>query len=383
MKKKVLFIALDGEITGANLSMITLAEKIRKFDIESRVIIPRIEGLEKLLQEKNIPYDVINSYPWIKNQNNGLVLNFVKMCIKKAINYKADMKIKSIIQENHIDILHINGIGYGVGAKAALKSNIKLVWHIREMLEEDFHEELYNKKYSYNILGKADKIITISECVMEKYKKLISSENIVKIYNGVATEQYFSKQRKLFAERKVKLMYAGTLSEAKGIMELIEAIHLLKEEVKEKIQVVAIGKASEEYRQVLEQKIQEYGLSSIITLQGFVENVAEEWKKADIACVCSRFEAFGRVTVEAMMAGCLVIGANVGGTVEIIEDNKSGLLYQKGKPIDLTEKIEYAVHNKEIAKKLASSGQVRAVEKFSEDRNTKEIYEVYHSLVDK
>ena len=38
------------------------------------------------------------------------------------------------------------------------------------MLEEDFHDELYNKNYSYKLLGKADKIITISECVMKKYQ---------------------------------------------------------------------------------------------------------------------------------------------------------------------------------------------------------------------
>lgn len=383
MKMRVLFIALDGEITGANLSMLTLAEAIRKFDIEARVVIPRVGGLEKFLQEKKIPYDVIRSYPWIKNQSNGFLMNFFKMSIKKVINFMADMKIMSIIQENHIDILHINGIGYGVGAKVALKCHIKLVWHIREMLEEDFHDELYNKKYTYKLLGKADKIITISECVMEKYQDLIANPNIVKIYNGVATEKYLSRQRKLFSGNKVKIMYAGTLSEAKGIMELIEAVHLLKKEVKEKIQVVAIGKASEEYKKVLEEKIKDYSLSSVVTLQGFVENVAAEWKKSDIGCICSRFEAFGRVTVEAMMAGCLVIGANTGGTAEIIEDGKSGLLYQQGNPKDLAEKIEYAVLNQETAEKIAFNGQVRAVEKFSEDRNSREIYGVYCSLLNK
>ncbi len=230
MKKKVLYIALDSEITGANLSMVTLAESVRKFNLETSVVLPRQGDLEKLLKEKKIPYDIIKSYPWIKNREDGFLMNFVKAVVKNIINRKADRKIQDIIVRDGINIVHINGIGYGVGAKAALKSHIKLVWHIRELLEEDFHDELYNKKYSYSLVAKADKIITISECVMEKYKNVIPNGNMVRIYNGVSTEKYKAHKRKLFVGEKIKIMYAGTLSEAKGIMQLVEAVHLLKKE---------------------------------------------------------------------------------------------------------------------------------------------------------
>lgn len=381
MRTNILFIALDSEITGANLSMVTLAEALREYDMNTTMVIPRTGNLEKLLKEKNISYDIVKSYPWIKNKENGKLVNLLKACVKRIINLEADSEIQKIIKRDQIHILHINGIGYGVGAKAALRSRIGLVWHIRELLEEDFHDELYNKERSYKLVSKADKIITISDCVTNKYKNLLPNSNIVKIYNGISVEKYWAEKRTLFIGDKVRIMYAGTLSEAKGIMELIEAIHLLKMEVKEKIQVVAIGKASDEYRKILDHKIQEYNLDSIITLKGFAEDVASEWKKADIACICSRFEAFGRVTVEAMMAGCLVIGADTGGTAEIIEDKKSGLLYQKGKPKDLAEKIEYVVQNKEAVKNLALNGQVRAVEYFSEDRNSREIYKVYEKIL--
>lgn len=380
MKKKVLYIALDSEITGANLSMVTLAESVRKFNLETSVVLPRQGDLEKLLKEKKIPYDIIKSYPWIKNREDGFLMNFVKAVVKNIINRKADRKIQDIIVRDGINIVHINGIGYGVGAKAALKSHIKLVWHIRELLEEDFHDELYNKKYSYSLVAKADKIITISECVMEKYKNVIPNGNMVRIYNGVSKEKYKAHKRKLFVGEKIKIMYAGTLSEAKGIMQLVEAVHLLKKEYKDKIQVTAIGKASEEYGRLLQQKVKEYQLESVISIPGFVQDMAAEWKSADIACVCSRCEAFGRVTVEAMMSGCVVIGSNTGGTAEIIEDGKSGFLYQQGNHKDLAEKIQLVIENQDIAGQVALAGQEAAVERFSEDRNTREIYEVYRTI---
>ena len=43
--------------------------------------------------------------------------------------------------------------------------------------------------------------------------------------------------------------------------------------------------------------------------------------------MCSKHEAMGRVTVEAMFYGCPVIGFNGGGTAEIIQDGKTGYLF--------------------------------------------------------
>lgn len=382
MSTNVLFIALDSEITGANLSMVTLAEALRKYDINTTMVIPRSGNLENLLKEKKISYDIVKSYPWIKNKENGKWVNFLKACAKEIINAKADYEIQKIIKRDQIHILHINGIGYGVGAKAALRSRIKLVWHIRELLEEDFHDELYNKKRSYKLVSKADKIITISECVTDKYEKLIQNSNMVKIYNGISVQKYKSEKKTLFGGDKVKIMYAGTLSEAKGIMQLVEAVHLLEPQYRNKIQVVAIGKASEEYHKILTEKVKKYGLESVISFPGFTENVAAEWAKADIGCVCSRCEAFGRVTVEAMMAGCVVIGSDTGGTAEIIEDKKNGFLYEQGNPKDLADKIQYVLRNLEEAKQIAMVGQRDVLSRFNEERNTKKIYEVYKSLLD-
>jgi glycosyltransferase involved in cell wall biosynthesis len=48
-----------------------------------------------------------------------------------------------------------------------------------------------------------------------------------------------------------------------------------------------------------------------------------------------RGEGFGRVTVEAMKVGRPVVGANGGGTVELIRDGWNGLFYRLGDAVDL------------------------------------------------
>lgn len=61
-------------------------------------------------------------------------------------------------------------------------------------------------------------------------------------------------------------------------------------------------------------------------------------KNMDVELVCSRAEAFGRVTAEAMLGGMSVIGSNTGGTVGLINHKKIGYLYSKS---DINELAEY------------------------------------------
>ena len=76
-----------------------------------------------------------------------------------------------------------------------------------------------------------------------------------------------------------------------------------------------------------------------IKIVPFVQDVAPFYANADIALVCSRAEAFGRVTIEAMKYGLPVIAANTGASPEIIKDGETGLLYEYGNQVSLEEKI--------------------------------------------
>ena len=93
--------------------------------------------------------------------------------------------------------------------------------------------------------------------------------------------------------------------------------------------------------------------------------------------VCSKYEAFGRVTVEAMMAGCLVIGANSGGTIELIEDGSTGVLFESGDYVDLVNKMIYVIENKNNAKKIAKNGRNVALQRFTALINASNIRNLY------
>ncbi|MFM9745581.1 glycosyltransferase, partial [Streptomyces brasiliscabiei] len=87
------------------------------------------------------------------------------------------------------------------------------------------------------------------------------------------------------------------------------------------------------------------GIESEVKLWGFSKNTEEFYQNNDVFIMGSVSEAFGRVTVEAMMNGMLVIGRNAGGTPEILDDGKFGLLFQTSD--ELANKLEYVLKNKQ------------------------------------
>jgi hypothetical protein len=89
---------------------------------------------------------------------------------------------------------------------------------------------------------------------------------------------------------------------------------------------------------------------------------------ADAVLVCSRMEAFGRVTVEAMLLNKPVIGTNTGGTMELIEEGRTGLTYEPGNAHQLANQIEKLIQDPVLRRTLAENGNKFANENFSKEK---------------
>lgn len=92
--------------------------------------------------------------------------------------------------------------------------------------------------------------------------------------------------------------------------------------------------------------------------------------------MCSYCEPFGRVTLEGMRSGLVVIGSNTGGTPEIIFDGEKGLLYRQGDPSDLAKKIKKIYEEESFAKTLADNAYNYSRSKFAPETNVDSINRV-------
>jgi len=103
--------------------------------------------------------------------------------------------------------------------------------------------------------------------------------------------------------------------------------------------------------------ISENGWSDRIRLLGYSDNPRQLMREADVTLVCSDSESFGRVTVESMGEGTPVIGADFGGTAEIVREDVNGLLYQPGDVDALSKRLRELAGDAELRGRLAEGAR--------------------------
>src|SRR5207247_7627515 len=123
-----------------------------------------------------------------------------------------------------------------------------------------------------------------------------------------------------------RLLVIGGLVEGKGPADAVRALaRLIKEGINAELSLV--GEPFPGYRAVLEEIVRSEALAERVHFVGRVRDASRFLQDADLLLVCSRSEAFGRATIEGMLARKPVVGARCGATAELIQDGITGLLY--------------------------------------------------------
>lgn len=170
MGLKILFTPSDNNLAGAFQSMVRLCILLRdKYGCDVLVLLRRNGRGEELLKENGIRYLKIKSYNWIIPDHPSSLFRKAELCVRlvtkpfaQLYNQLAIVRIKKLIRDEKVDIVHQNTSYIYAPAKAAIKSDVPLVWHLREFLEEDQHKRIWNRKSGYGLISKASAVITIS-----------------------------------------------------------------------------------------------------------------------------------------------------------------------------------------------------------------------------
>lgn len=107
------------------------------------------------------------------------------------------------------------------------------------------------------------------------------------------------------------------------------------------------------------------------------ENVFEILTTMDVGVMPSLKEAFGRVTVEYMLAGLLTIGSNTGGTKEIIVDNKTGYLYEIGNTRQLADILKKTINDKDMRVSMGKHSKNYALNTFGIKSTADKVFNLY------
>jgi sugar transferase (PEP-CTERM/EpsH1 system associated) len=98
------------------------------------------------------------------------------------------------------------------------------------------------------------------------------------------------------------------------------------------------------------------------------DQIISELEKCMFFVLPSRTEGLPRVVVEAMASGKAVIGSRVGGIPEVVEENKTGLLFESENYQELAKKMRLFLDDEEFMHRMGKAGHERARIHFSPER---------------
>lgn len=363
----ILFVSHEWEIGGSTMSMVTTINALKEqYNCNIQVLVPRPGPVAEKLKENNIEYKVfyyLNNYRRINKKEPCLEL------VKEIINSFAVFRIKKYLNQNQFDYVISNSSASDVGARAAIALGIKHIYIVREFMEEDFDLEYRNKKRMKPLFEKSDKIVFISNCIKEKYTALYHLKNYRVIYNAVIPKVFYIANHEILQDTCINFIQIGRICDGKGSKATLELLNKIKDEVK--CHLTFVGKASAEYNESINEYINKHKLQELVSFVSFTNDVKSECEKADVLIMNSKSEGFGRVTVEGMLGGLLVIGRKAAGTAEIIEDEKIGVLFNSEE--EFINSVREINANREKYRKIAEQGQKHALEFFAPERNAREL----------
>lgn len=378
---KVAFFAHAANLTGASRSMIDLTNALKNKGVTPIIILPSKGPIEEELKRWNTKYFVIPFQPWVHGTRvNKTLKKRFRHVIKECINYLLYFKTVSLLKKEKVQIIHSNSLLFGFGAQIASAMKLPHIWHMREFMEEDQHVTFYNKEKSLKLLSEAKYLVAISDVIAKKFSEF-ADRSVETIYNGVPIDLYKIENKKIFSNKKIHIMIVGRIMDTKGQKEAIEAVEILKDKYSDICLKIIGNGASDGFEAKLKEYVSQRNLSQWIEFVPFQSDMTPYRKECDIQLVCSWNEAFGRVTVEGMLSGAVVIGADAGCTSYLIKDSETGFLYKCKDAKALAERIDYVIIHKELAENVTSVAVEYATEKFDIVRVSEQVKSLYEKVV--
>jgi len=387
-KIKVVYIADMGIEGGATKSMIELVSNLKEnFNIYPIVLTSKKCILNDLLNMYEIENFAIGHSAFMHGAPDSWwkkPIKWVLYGIYYVISYHSSYKkAMNVIDWSTVDLIHTNVARDDIGMRISKKFEIPNMCHIREFAELDFNCWSYRPKYIRYLSNNVDKFIAISETVKNYWvSKGLPSDKISVIYNGVDSKKIKKADRINWTiDKTIKLVIVGGVIPNKGQWQAIEALQYLPNEILPYVQLDIIGKVSTSYKKKLISQIKNPRVIEQINFLGAKDNVYDCLRDYHIGLMCSKAEAFGRVTVEYMNAGLAVIATNTGANSELIKNGVNGLIYPYNDTLALAELIQNLYNNRKMLIKISSAGEEFAGKFFTKEVNAENIYSTYKSLL--
>lgn len=305
------------------------------------------------------------------------------------VDFSVIKRLREIVRENEIDIVHAHQAVEGVHAYFACrgtKAKFVLSFH-------GYIPDAKNRLALKFLIPRTAANIAVSNqflrWLLEK-DKLDTSKNFQVIYNGIDKNRLAGSGKSLKKELNLpeEVLLFGMIGNfyAAPRKDHLTVCRALPEFFRRapQAQFVFVGRAEENsHYEKCVRFCQENKIENKVSFLGKREDIADILKSLDVFVLSSRHESFGIAAVEAMLVRVPAIVSDIEPLLEISQNGNFAQVFQTGNSENLTKKMIEIAENERLRANLAGKAFDFAEKNFSIEAHLRELKKLYGKILSK
>ena len=287
--------------------------------------------------------------------------------------------LREIILKEKVDIVHARSrVPAWIAFFACRKTNASFITTCHGY---------YQSRWFSQVMGWSKLVIVPSQVIgrhmITEYH--VPPENIRCIPRSVDLEKFNVPREDKAGKSEFVIGIIGRITPLIGHMSFLKAMAKVIRNMPY-VKVWVIGDAPKDkdiHKREIEQLVERLGIKGQVDFLGNRQDVPELLSKMD-ALVLSTItqEAFGRVILEAQAAGVPVVATKVGGVVDIIDDEETGLLVQPKDVDAMAQAVMRLLRDPELCQRLVVRAKEKLKQQFTLEQMAEKTLKVYEELLD-
>jgi L-malate glycosyltransferase len=359
MKKTILYIidVLDG-MGGAELMLIAPLKEIHQ---EYNIILVTLE-----------PGNSFEKDYFIGDKQYCLEMH------SKIDIFKAAKKLKEIIKENNVDLVHSFLYWSVLVARLACGKKTTHIFSLATIMSQLIYKSKWYSGYTQLLdritYKKNQVIISPTKEVLMDFDKFIGIKGRSEVIHNFVLDVFFENQIQYQSTSdELKLVAVGNIKEVKNYQVIIDAFQLLPD-LPITLDIYGLGELTANQQK----QIKEKNLS--INVMGASDHIHEMLPKYDAFIMSSFLEGFGIATAEAMAIGLPLILSDIATLKEVSQGN--ALFFDPHTAKSLAEAIKSIMANKEKVKNFSEKGKMIALQNYTKEKYVNRLLQLYSEVLE-
>ena len=295
----------------------------------------------------------------------------------RLLPYKPNLwmmwRLRQLCREQRPDVLFAHGYSVHLWTRyAALAAGIPRIVHVEHNRENYPVHRLWQNRW---LAGRTDRIVCVANGITDRLRALgLPADKLTVIPNGLDLSPFRSADRP-FAARAQDLLMPARFSTQKDHQTLLRALaRLVGEGCHPSLMLAGGGKAK--LQAACAALAESLGIARQVTFLGVRQDVPELLMRTKIMVLSSHCEGMPLAVLEGMAAGCAVVASDIPGVREVVDHDRTGLLFPPGNATALAAALKDLLGRPDRAQTLGAA----AARQIAQHHSLAEMVDRYEAL---